>query len=69
MYEYVPILALFQRFESFFEARIWIRIRIRVKSRIPIRIRIRIRVMSNPDPHQSDADPQHCEFGKCQGDG
>jgi hypothetical protein len=44
--EYEPSLALFRRFESFFEARIWIRVRIRVKSRIQIRIRIRIRVIS-----------------------
>jgi hypothetical protein len=28
--EYEPILALFQEFEPFFEARIWIRIRIRI---------------------------------------
>jgi hypothetical protein len=34
--EYEPILALFQRFEPFIEARIWIRIRVR--SRIWIRI-------------------------------
>jgi hypothetical protein len=37
--KYEPILALFQRFEPFFEARIWIRIRIRVKSRIRISIK------------------------------
>jgi hypothetical protein len=45
--KYEPILALFQGFEPFFEARIWIwiRIRIRVKSRIRIRILIRINVM------------------------
>jgi hypothetical protein len=29
--EYEPILAFFQGFEPFFEAKIWIRIRIRVK--------------------------------------
>jgi hypothetical protein len=29
--EYEPILALFQEFEHFFKARIWMRIRIRVK--------------------------------------
>ncbi len=38
--EYEPILALFQGFESFFEARIWIRIRIRVISLIRIRINV-----------------------------
>jgi hypothetical protein len=38
--KYEPILALFQGFEPFFEARIWIRIRIRVKSRIRIRINV-----------------------------
>ncbi len=38
--EYEPILALFQGFEPFFEARIWIRIRIRVTSRIRIRIKV-----------------------------
>jgi hypothetical protein len=37
--EYEPILALFQGFELFLEARIWIRIRISVKSRIWIRIK------------------------------
>jgi hypothetical protein len=37
---YESILAFFQRFEPFFEARIWIRIRIRVKSRIRIRINV-----------------------------
>jgi hypothetical protein len=39
--EYVPILALFQGFEPFFEARIWIRIHIKEK----IIIRISIKVM------------------------
>jgi hypothetical protein len=54
--EYEPILALtgIQRFEHFFEARIWIRmrtsnrvksrIRIRIKQKIRIQIRIRIRI-------------------------
>jgi hypothetical protein len=37
--EYEPILALFQGFEPFLEAMIWIRIRISVKSRIRIRIK------------------------------
>jgi hypothetical protein len=37
--EYEHTLALFQGFEPFFEARIWIRIRIRVKSLIRIRIK------------------------------
>ncbi len=43
--EYEPILAPFQGFEPFFEARIWFRTRIRisVKSRVRIRIRIRIK--------------------------
>jgi hypothetical protein len=42
--EYEPILALFQGFEPFFKARIWIRIRIRMISRIRIRIKVRYTV-------------------------
>ncbi len=65
--EYEPILALYQRFEPFFEARIWIGIRIRVKSRIRIQKNLnpdphqddKSNQDPHPDPYQSDADPQH----------
>ncbi len=65
--EYEPILALFQWFEPFFEARIWIWISIWVKSLITSQqIKNQNRHQGDnlnpdlhPDPHQSDADPQH----------
>ncbi len=51
--EYEPMLALFQEFGPFFEARIWIRIHIKVKNPDldphpdPHQI-----INQNPDPHQ-----------------
>ncbi len=49
--EYEHILALFQGFESFYEARIWIRIRIRMSNSDPHTDNRRSQTHSNPWEH------------------
>jgi hypothetical protein len=61
--EYEPILALFQEFEPFFEARI--RIRTNKKNQNPDphqgdKSNLDLHPDLHPDPHQGDADPKHC---------
>jgi hypothetical protein len=57
--QFEPILALFKIFSIYLEASIWIRIRIKVEARNPD-LHQSYKQDPNPDPHKSDADPQHC---------
>jgi hypothetical protein len=56
---YEPILALFQEFEPFFDARVRIRTNKKNKNPDPHQGDKSIPDL-HPDPHQYDADPKHC---------